>query len=156
MRFRFVALVGLGLLSFGCRSSAIKPFELYSVDGKETYSSDMYKGKVLMLDFWATWCKPCREIQPAIREMSNLYGQRGVVTLGVTSESPKVVAAFVNNSPLGYPVVIDRGERVTNEFDVLGAPTVVIIDRDGSVAYNATPPDLKQLAATLDRVTAAK
>ena len=155
MRFRYFAVIGLGLLSFGC-SEKVAPFELYSVDGKQTYSLDSFKGKVVMLDFWATWCGPCRQVQPTIRMMAQQYAGGGLQVLGVTNESPTTVSDFVLHNPLGYPAVIDRGERVGNEFAVHGIPTVVIIDRDGSLAYSGTPPDLKQVSTILNRLTPAK
>jgi thiol-disulfide isomerase/thioredoxin len=156
MRLRYVALVGLGLLSFGCSSEKPKPFELFSVDGKQTFASDSYRGKVLMLDFWATWCGPCKQLQPTIHDMADTYGDRGLVVLGVSDEAPNLVAEFVKRAPLGYPAVIDRGDRVSREFKVGAYPTIVIFDRDGSVAYSDEGGDTKAIGAALDRLLPAK
>ena len=156
MKLRYVALVGLGLLSFGCGSSKAKRFVVYSVDGKQTYTSDAYNGKVLMLDYWATWCGPCKMVQPTIHELADLYANRGLTVLGVTDEPPNVVSDFLKHSPLGYPAVIDRGDRVGDEFKVFGLPCVIILDQNGSVVYNASPPDLKQVGAVLERLMPTK
>jgi len=156
MKLRYVALVGLGLLSFGCSSSRIKPFEVYSPDGKTTYDSDSLRGRVVMIDYWATWCQPCHVLQPSIRSISDKYGPRGLVVLGVSNEAPKTVAEYVRKSPLGYTAAMDRGDQVGNQFNVRGLPTIIIIDKDGSLVYNSTVPELKDITSTLDRLLPEK
>ncbi|MHB8636247.1 MAG: TlpA family protein disulfide reductase [Fimbriimonadaceae bacterium] len=152
MRTRPVGVIGLALVVLGCGPPKPKPFELLSLDGKQSYTSDSYTGKVLMLDYWATWCGPCKQVQPAIRVMADIYAKRGLVVLGVSGEAPKTVADYVKHSPLGYPAVLDRGDRVSTEFAVRGLPTVIIFDRDGSVVYQAAPPDLDKVSAILQRL----
>ena len=148
-----VFLLVAALFSGGC--GGVKHFELASVDGKETYSNEMYKGKVLMLDYWATWCGPCRQLQPIVHEMADMYGKRGLVVLGVTDEAPGVIAKFVEQTPLGYPAVIDRGGRVAKQFHVQALPTVIVIDRGGNVVFNEAGPDPKRVGELLDRLLPA-
>jgi thiol-disulfide isomerase/thioredoxin len=152
MRPQHLLVLATGLLSFGCGSPQAPAFEVFSVDGKETYTNDTYKGKVVMIDYWETWCGPCRQIQPSLHEMADHYATRGLVVLGVTGEAPKTVADFVKHSPLGYPAVLDRGDRVARMFHVQAFPTLIIINRDGSVAYNASPQTMDEIAAILDRL----
>lgn len=152
--FRLVGLLlptVLAAVPSGCGAPSVKPFELFSVDGQTSYASDSFKGKYLMLDYWATWCGPCRKLQPTIREISDMYSKRGLVVLGVTDEAPKTVADFVKQHPLGYTPVIDRGDRVSNEFAIDGLPTVILLDKNGAILFKESAPDVRRLGAILER-----
>jgi thiol-disulfide isomerase/thioredoxin len=97
-------------------------------------TADAFKGKVVLLDFWATWCGPCIEIMPGISELSKKHKDAGLVVLGVSSETPTTVEKFRDNRfDPGYDLVIDAGAKVNQVYGVNSLPTTVLIGRDGKV-----------------------
>jgi cytochrome c biogenesis protein CcmG/thiol:disulfide interchange protein DsbE len=114
---------------------------LKNLDGKDVSIAE-YKGKVVLVNFWATWCDPCREEIPWLIEMQEKYQSRGFTVLGLAmdEEGKSVVAPFVAKehfdvngtaSPMNYPILIGD-EAAGDKFGGLfGLPTSVLIDRDG-------------------------
>ena len=114
------------------------PFELKDFDGKTVKLSD-FKGKVLVLDFWGTWCPPCRASMPAIQKVHEKYKDRGVVVLGMNSESnPKAnPKKFKEDNKITYGSVT-KAETVSGLYKVQGWPTFYVIGKDGKVVWGAT------------------
>ncbi|HEY1765453.1 MAG TPA: TlpA disulfide reductase family protein [Opitutaceae bacterium] len=109
-------------------------WKLKDLDGK-VVSSDDFKGKVVVLDFWATWCVPCRGEIPGYIAMQKKYGPEGLVFVGVSvdEEGPEVVRKFVKTHGINYPIVMFN-EDILNAFaPIEGYPTTFIIDRDGNI-----------------------
>lgn len=108
-------------------------FTLNTIDGKPLRLSD-YRGKVALLDFWATWCDPCREETPHFVELQKKYGDRGLQIIGVSmDDGPEPVRTFYQQFQMNYPVVM--GTAATGEAygGVLGLPIAFLIDRDGRI-----------------------
>ena len=118
----------------GTDGSAKAPtWELRDLDGKLVKSSD-FDGKVVVLDFWATWCPPCKAEIPGFIELQRTYGDRGLVVVGVSvdEEGSAVVKRFMTQFGMNYPVVLgDMG--LMQNFGGTAIPTTVIIDRSGNV-----------------------
>ncbi len=94
------------------------------------------RGKVVVLDFWASWCAPCRAEAPIIDRVARRHDGKGVVVLGVTTSDddwPRAVQ-FATSHQLGYTTVFDEGDHVANAFLVRELPTLVVIDKDGIVS----------------------
>lgn len=109
-------------------------WELKGTDGKPVKSSD-FAGKVVILDFWATWCGPCRMEIPGFIELQKQYADRGLVVVGVSLDQggAPVVKSFIEKAAINYPVVLGD-ETVVNAFGgVEGIPTTFIIDRKGQI-----------------------
>ena len=109
---------------------------LSDVDGKPVKLSD-FSGKVVILNFWATWCPPCTEEIPTLVEIQKEYGSKGVVVVGVSVDEggPAIVRSFLKQNRLNYPVVL-ASRMVTDVYDSTGAiPTTYLIDRSGKVAH---------------------
>jgi thiol-disulfide isomerase/thioredoxin len=124
--------------------SADKPFvpvpapawKLPDLAGREV-SSDEFKGKVLVLDFWATWCAPCRSEIPGYVALQEKYGKDGLAFVGISLDTvaPEAVKQFVAQNHMNYPVVIGD-ESVTATFGGVDAiPTTFIVDRQGNIRY---------------------
>jgi len=121
---------------------------LMDLDGKNL-SLAQYKGKVVLVNFWATWCDPCRVEIPWLIEMQQKYSAKGFTVLGIAmdEEGAKVVNPFVSKerfdvngaqSQMNYPIVIGNDEAADKFGGLLGYPTSVLVSRDGKVIKRIT------------------
>jgi len=96
------------------------------------------KGKVVFLNFWATWCVPCREEMPAMERLYREYGERGLVVLAVNfQESPDTVKRFMRELHLTFPTVLDSDGAAARDFAVRGLPVSFLLSRDGRILWQA-------------------
>lgn len=110
-------------------------FLLPSLDGEQLGPSS-YAGKVVVIDFWATWCAPCRVQAEILEQIHSEYSGKGVEFLAVSlGEDESTVRSFVEKEPFAYPVLFDPEDRVSAQLGIYALPTVMIVDRDGAVAY---------------------
>ena len=109
-------------------------WKLRDLDGN-LVSSEQFKGKVVVLDFWATWCVPCRIEIPGYIDLQKKYGKDGLVIVGasVDQEGPAVVKKFMADFGINYPVVMADDDLVNAFGGVDAYPTTYIIDRDGII-----------------------
>lgn len=118
----------------GLSRAAAPLWELKDMEGKAVKSSD-FKGRVVILDFWATWCGPCRMEIPGFVELQKQYGQQGLTVIGVSldQEGPSIVKPFLKKFGINYPVVM--GDRKIDQAfgGGEGLPTTFIIDREGRI-----------------------
>ncbi len=115
--------------------SAAPDFTLASVGGGSKSLSD-YKGKVVMLNFWATWCGPCKREIPDFIEMQKAYRAKGFEIVGVSLDDPTAtaeVARFVKQQGINYDIVYGNGEVAQAYGGVQSIPTTFLIDREGNV-----------------------
>ena len=102
--------------------------------GGEKLSLSSYRGKVVLLDFWATWCNPCREETPHFVELQHRYGDRGLQIIGVSmDDGPEPVRAFYEQFRVNYPVVMGTAKTGELYGGVLGLPIAFLIGRDGRI-----------------------
>lgn len=110
-------------------------FELSGPDGKKI-SLESLRGKPVFLNFWATWCYPCRSEMPDLYDMYLKYdGQMQFLTINV-QESANTVSKFMHENKYTFPVVLDKNGAVSNKYRVTGIPTTVILDAEGFVKVN--------------------
>jgi thiol-disulfide isomerase/thioredoxin len=116
------------------------------------------QGKVVILDFWATWCGPCRAALPTLSEVAAEYRDRGVVFFAVDlGESPEEIKPFLDQSGLDLTVVLDRDGAIAKQYLVEGIPQTVILDQQGKVRFVhvGLSDDLRQrLSRELDELIA--
>ena len=135
-----VALVGLPAFdgwSMGSRVPAVgmqaEDFQLADLDGK-SQSLSQYRGKIVLVNFWATWCKPCTTEMPAMQTIHDKLRDKGFVVLAINElEDDAKVREHIKQYGHTFPVLMDRDNKVANQFGVLGLPVSVFIDEKGVV-----------------------
>ena len=107
-------------------------FTLSDIHGRSVSLSE-YRGKVVILDFWATWCPPCKKEIPDFIALQNQYAMQGLQVIGIGLDEPSKVASFVKQYGINYPVVVGD-DAVANLYGgVTGIPTTFIIDKQGKI-----------------------
>lgn len=110
------------------------PFKLPSIDGQEK-TLEEFKGKPILLHFWATWCPPCREEMPVFQKLYNELNTSGLVIIGINvGESPEIVKNFVRETGVTFPILLDERGEIANMYKVRGLPTTFWIDPAGKIA----------------------
>jgi len=123
-----------GVCSVRAKAANLR-FTFKDLEGKSVSLSD-YKGKVILLDFWATWCPPCRKEIPGFIALYNKYKSRGLVVIGVSmDEEPSDVKKFAAQMKMNYPILLGAGreEDLKPVFGELPLPTSFVIARDGRI-----------------------
>ena len=119
----------------GASASMAPTFALPSRSG-DTVSLAQLKGKVVMLNFWASWCGPCRQEMPLLDQMHKRYSALGFTLVGVNVDADsKDAEAWLSKTPVSFPVLFDRESKVSKLYDVSAMPSTVFIDRQGNVRY---------------------
>jgi peroxiredoxin len=110
-------------------------FTLKSRSGENVKLSE-YRGDVVMINFWASWCAPCRQEMPLLEEMYKKYSDLGFVLLGVNVEEDSAKANdLLREVAVTFPVLFDNTNEVTKLYNVVAMPSTVLVDRDGKMRY---------------------
>ena len=114
------------------------------------------KGKVVLLEFWATWCPPCRASIPHLQKLHDTYNKKGLVVLSVTDEDLETVREFVADQRMTFPVGIDDNLKTTTTYGIQSIPAAFLIDVAGRVIWQGHTMELKeaQVEAALKGVRA--
>jgi peroxiredoxin len=110
------------------------PFELSDINGKKVALSN-YKGKVVLINFWATFCGPCKAEMPSLNKLYLAFKNDGLIVLAISIDtSEKPVQKYLKDNAMMYPVLMDKDQEVYFDlYGVLGLPTSILIDRDGTI-----------------------
>jgi peroxiredoxin len=112
-------------------------FALPATDGKSVALAEL-RGHVVLLNFWATWCAPCREEMPSMERLYQAFKDRRLAVLAVNlQESPKQVARFMRDFRLTFPALLDADLAVAGRYQVRGLPATFLIDRQGRIVGQA-------------------
>ena len=115
--------------------SAAPDFTLRTAEGRNLRLHEQ-RGQVVLVNFWATWCGPCREEMPRLNAMYEKYRKSGVVLLGVNiDDDPNTALATAKKLNVSFPVLLDTDKHVSKLYDLSTMPSTVVIDRDGKVRY---------------------
>ena len=138
--------LGASLWKFTPSTSDVSAEQIYTASfadlSGQKQSLGNWRGKILIVNFWATWCPPCREEIPDFVEVYNANREKGVVFLGIALDEPKLVAEFAKELSITYPMLIggeegyDFAHQLGNSSG--GIPYTVILDRQGKIVYVAS------------------
>lgn len=142
MRPALSALLAGLLLMAGAPASATGPvntpapdFTLKATDGENLRFAE-YRGQVVLVNFWASWCGPCRQEMPLLDQLHKKYAPLGFTVLGVNvDQDAKQARAMLDKVPVTFPVVLDSQSAVSKSYQVVAMPTTVIVDRSGNARY---------------------
>ena len=110
-------------------------FTLPGDNGQAVSLSDL-RGQVVMINFWASWCGPCRQEMPLLEQIHQRYESLGFTLLGVNvEENSSDAKAFLQDRPVSFPILFDPDNGVSKLYDVVAMPSTVLIDRQGNVRY---------------------
>jgi thiol-disulfide isomerase/thioredoxin len=116
------------------------PFELTTLDGKVVKSSEL-AGKVVLVNFWATWCGPCKEEMPSLARLQKQLDPAQFTLLTVTTDLQRQgITHFLSQLGVSLPVLFDEDQEVSRSFMVRGLPTTIVIARDGTLVGRAVGP----------------
>ncbi len=151
------------LFSFACNNEVgagpkAPDFSLENLKGEKVTLKE-YRGKVVLLDFWATWCPPCRYSIPGMVKMQEKYKDKGLVVLGISMDDPrkadnKYIREFCEKYEVNY-VVLRSDENVVKSYFGNGGvaiPTVFVIDREGKVKEKFVGADEENIVKTLEEL----
>jgi peroxiredoxin len=107
-------------------------FTLADLDGKPWTLKDQ-RGKVVLLNFWATWCPPCRKEMPDLEELYQQFKGQGLLILSISDEDVIKVRPFIAQQKVTYPILLDPGRKVNELFQIQGIPKTFVYDRNGKL-----------------------
>ena len=137
---RWFSVLFASLLLFGTANSAniqgkAPNFTLKSNTGKNIKLSEL-RGQVVLLNFWASWCGPCRQEMPLLEKLQQRYSALGFTVLGVNVEEDSSKAkTLLKDIPLSFPILFDTQNAVSKQYQVSAMPSTVMIDRNGNMRY---------------------
>jgi peroxiredoxin len=111
--------------------SELTDFTLVSLDGVE-YTLSSLKGQVVIIDFWATWCPPCRNSIPTFVKLYNKYSERGFTILGIGLDDQQALIDFKDQMNIPYPILVGSND-LAKAYGVTGIPKTIFIDKKGSI-----------------------
>jgi cytochrome c biogenesis protein CcmG/thiol:disulfide interchange protein DsbE len=141
---RYVLCILIGVMVvLGCRTgekgsgpAVQNDFTLESIDGK-SYTLSELKGNVIIVDFWATWCPPCRNSVPALSRLYEKYRDRGFLVLGISTEEVNTLREFRDAQQIPYPILSGTKE-VVQAYEVTAIPKMLFFDKTGTVRKTQT------------------
>jgi DsbE subfamily thiol:disulfide oxidoreductase len=115
--------------------AAAPEFELPALDGKALGTTAL-RGRIVLVNFWASWCGPCRTEMPILNQLAKQYGSRGVTVVGINVEPERGAALnWLKTTPVNFPVLFDADSKVSSAYRVSGMPNTVVLDRKGVIRY---------------------
>ena len=116
----------------------IPDLELKSLENKLVSIEDLQGEKLTVIDFWATWCKPCVAAIPKLNEIHNQFSEKGVSFIGINVDGPRnqaKVKPFVKSLNISYPILLDTDQELVNDFNVGAFPTLIVLNEKGKEVF---------------------
>lgn len=137
-----VGLVLAGMLAIGMVSgrNAAAGEQFTHFTGKnidqELIDTETFKGKVMVVDFWATWCPPCVEKIPTLNKIQEKYGEKGLQVVGVSGDaSPEDIRNFQSRTNVNFPTIFHGAEPIMRAYEITAFPTIMVVNREGKIVY---------------------
>jgi peroxiredoxin len=111
-------------------------FTLTDLTGKSWTLSDLH-GKVVLVNFWATWCPPCREEMPYLDTLAHRFASQGLIVLSITDEEREKVASYISSHKINFPILLDPGRKVAEKYNINGIPESFVFDRTGELVAHS-------------------
>ncbi|HWD37913.1 MAG TPA: TlpA disulfide reductase family protein [Fimbriimonas sp.] len=127
-------------------------FTLSDLEGANWTLSSL-KGKIVLVNFWATWCPPCRKEMPDLQALFDRYNRQGLVVLAISDEDPSKINPFIADKRYTFPILVDAGRKVNDKYSVDGIPKTFIYDRTGRLV--AESMDMRTRRQLLDLLAKA-
>ena len=161
-QFKFCLPAGILilLLSGSLDAQSALYIRLNDVVGNHTSLNNLKGTNLTVVDFWATWCKPCVKSIPELIKLSEQYKPKGVEFIGVNEDSPRntsKVRPFVNSMGISYPVLLDSEQKIMKTYLISVLPTLIIVDSSGEILYTHegyTSGDEKIIQTKIDELLA--
>ncbi len=143
MKYHLKKIAGVGIFTFlllvsNCLAGKIDDFTLKDLDNKRVSFSDLKGEKLTVLDFWATWCKPCARAIPKLITIYEDFKNEGVQMIGISVDSPRnlvKVKPFVNSMGIPYPILLDYNSELMSRLQVTALPTILIVDDEDEIVF---------------------
>ena len=143
------------LVSFLAQAQTVRNYTLQNVNNEKVDLYDLKGESITVLDFWTTWCKPCKKAIPQLNILYDEYKEQGVQIIGINCDGPRTVAKVpgVSHSlQIKYPVLIDINSDILNALNLSNFPTLVILDSNNKVKYmheGFVPGDEEEIAEAI-------
>jgi thiol-disulfide isomerase/thioredoxin len=134
-----ILILACALFSYmGLTAQSIKNFEFKDIENNSRSYNELKGEKLTLLDFWATWCKPCNKAIPELNKIYDLYKDKGVEIIGINCDGPRSVskvAPLSKSLQIRYPVLLDINSELVNELNILAYPTLIIVNSKGKIVW---------------------
>ena len=152
----------ISLLAINLMAGKIDDFTLKDLDNKRVSFSEIKGEKITLIDFWATWCKPCARAIPELISLYEEYKEKGVQIIGISVDSPRnqaKIRPFVNSMGITYPILLDSNSELMSELQVTALPTLLIVDEQNEIVFihrGYRPGDENLLRDEIDKLLTKK
>lgn len=132
----FLLAVLITFTAFGFADKKAKNFKLPDLQNQQVELDDLLQKGPVVLDFWATWCKPCIKAFPEFEQLYKKYKKQGLTVVGINTDGPRnraKIKPFVNSFDISFPILIDLNNDVMRQFRVFALPTTLLIAKNGEI-----------------------
>lgn len=126
------------LFSYGLNAQTVRDFNLKDLENNSNYFSELKGEKLTLIDFWATWCKPCIKAIPDLNIIYETYKNKGVALIGINCDGPRSVAKvnpMSKSLQIKYPILLDINSEIKNELNLMAFPTLIMVNSVGKIVW---------------------
>lgn len=157
---RIYLILLLGFVSSQAESQVVKNYTLQDISNNQVALYTLKGEKITVLDFWTTWCKPCRKAIPELNKIFTEFKDKGVQVVGVNCDGPRTTAQVPGVSrslAINYPVLVDVNMDIANSLNIGSFPTLIILDQKNKVQYfheGFIPGDEDEIVEAINKLLA--